>query len=179
MFPTWENSLNSIKSLLRVAIAFGVLLVFSGCQSAQVMPTITPLSPTSKPPTATPNLPTLTPTPAVILASDQPIKIQNYSIVITYKGYKNIGFNPSGGSNTMAHQFSVSEETGKIDEVVALNILITDSKGKWIEGAFQESGTNQKGLMLLFYNILTTEPGGKYFMKFPTGEMIYLTPLIK
>jgi TolB protein len=115
-----------------------------------------------------------TPTPGIIKASDQPIKIQDYSIVIKYNGYINIGYNPFGGKSTMALNFSVTEETGRLDKIIALQAIITDIDGKFINYAFSESGTNFKGKLVLAYNIFTSDATVKYYLRFPTGEMIEL-----
>jgi Tol biopolymer transport system component len=124
--------------------------------------------------TSLPPIVSSTPTPGIIKASDQPIKIQDYSIVIKYNGYINIGYNPMGGKSTMALNFSVTEETGKLDKIIALQALITDSQGKWTNTAFSESGTNKDGKPYLVYNIMTSDATVKYYLRFPTGEMIEL-----
>ena len=118
--------------------------------------------------------PAATPTAGIIKASDQPIKIGEYLITINFLGYVDLGFNPGGGKETKALKFEVKEVNGKLDKVVALNAIITDAQGKWIEGSFGESGTNPEGKMLMFYNIYTSDATGKYYLTFPSGEIIEL-----
>jgi hypothetical protein len=159
-----------------------LIAALAGCQATATQATLatsTNIPPTSIPPTNTPEIPTLTPTPEIIPATGEPIKIQGLSIVIKYNGFIDIGYNPIGLPSNMALQFDISEEAGKLDEVIALNAMIVDEQGNWDGTSFPESGTNFKGVKYLNWNILTTDPTGKYFLKFPTGEIIDLTPLIK
>jgi hypothetical protein len=115
-------------------------------------------------------------TPRVFLASEQPIKVQNYSITITYKGYINVGWNPINLPSNRAMQFIITEENGKQDEFFYGDVLISDSQGKWINTSFPMGKTKSGGVIL---NIFTNKPTGGYFLRFLTGEMIDLSPLIK
>ncbi len=124
-------------------------------------------------------VPTSTETPIILNGSDQPIKIQDYSLVIAYNGLIDIGYNPTGDKITTALSFGVTEENGKLKEVIALGVLVTDRLGAWINTSMSETGTNFKGEETLTYNIFATETKGEYFLLFPGGEMIDLTPLIK
>jgi hypothetical protein len=169
------KNLRLITWILLSSILIGAL---AGCQTTATQPLLVATA-TTNPPTVTPKIPTLTPTPEIIPATGEPIKIQSLSIVIKYNGFIDIGYNPMGLPSNMAMQFDISEESGKIDELVALGMSIIDNQGNRVETAFIETGTNYKGVKTLTWNILTTDPKGKYYIKFPTGEIVDLTPLIK
>ena len=184
--------MKSVRFSILIWLITIATIFLSGCQAQAPIPTATPSqaptaipatetqTPTKVLPTETPiPLPSATSTPAVLNGAEQPIIIQDYSIVIVYNGLIDIGYNPTGGSSTMALNFTVSEESGKLDEISALNALITDSQGNWINTSFAESGTNYKGEFTLNYNIFAVDETGSYYLHFPTGEMIDLTPLIK
>lgn len=171
-------------------ITLFVGLVLSGCQSAQsqltevptpVPPTATAFLPTATliPPTLTPVLPTLTPTQTIILASDQPIKIGNYSILLNNVRLEDIGWNPLGLASNLAFIVGVEEESGKIDELVSLGVWFTDDQGVKFENIASETGTNYLGVKTLSWNIWINEPAKGYFMHFPSGEVIDLTALLK
>lgn len=175
---------NDIKLIITMVV---ILFLLSGCQSAQNQPTeVTPLITTSAPPTttpypptSTPEPPTVTPTQTIILASDQPIKIGDFSIVINWVIFGDNGFNPWGLSSNTGLDVSVSEESGKIDELVALGIWFTDGAGVKFESYLTETGTNYLGEQTLDYRIYIPEPAAGYLMHFPTGEVIDLSAIAK
>ena len=86
-----------------------------------------------------------------------------------------------GLASNMALQFDFEEANGKLDELIGSSdgIHLVDEQGNPINTGFRETGTNFKGVQYLSWYILTTDPTGKYFLKFPNGEMIDLTPLIQ
>jgi hypothetical protein len=161
-----------------------LIAVLAGCQAAATQApdaTSTTTPPTSIPPTNTPEIPTLTPTPVIIPAAGEPIQMMGYSLVIIFSGYRDIGFNPMGLDSNMALQFNIEEATGKLDDVIGISdgIQLVDEQGNPINTSFRETGTNYKGVTTFSWYILTKDPTGKYFLRFPNGEWIDLTPLIK
>jgi hypothetical protein len=176
--------MNKNRMTLWILASSILIAALAGCQATATqapLATSTNIPPTSIPPTNTPEMPTLTPTPEIIPATGEPIKIQDLSIVITYFGYRDIGFNPFGLTSNMALQFDFEEATGKLDEFIGISdgIHLVDEQGNQINTGFRESGTNYKGVKTFSWYILTIDPTGKYFLKFPNGELIDLTPLIK
>jgi len=149
--------------------------MLNSCQTSPTVQATSTVQPTD-PPVATevPEMPTPTATPGIIKASDQPIKIGDFSIIITFKGYIDLGYNATGAEETMALQWSITEENGKEDQVAALNAMITDAQGQWIEGSMSESGTNFEGKNCLTYNVYTSDATGEFYLTFPSGEIIEL-----
>jgi len=175
---------NSLKILVMMVV---ILFLLSGCQSAQNQPTEvatstnTSVSPTATPypPTSTPEPPTVTPTPTIILASDQPIKIGDFSIVINNAKFGDQGFNPYGLASNNGMDVSVSEASGKLDELIALGIWFTDDQGVKFKFQTMMTGTNNLGVKTLDWIIFIAEPASGYLMHFPSGEVVDLSMIVK
>jgi hypothetical protein len=152
--------------------------------SITILPTLTP-STTRTPvtPTDTPIPPTVTllpPTPTMILASNDPIQIGDYSIILENVRVEDVGWNPCGLSSSLALVVGVSEESGKLAEVGGLKVWFTDDQGNKLGESCQptEIGTNLQGKQWLAWYVYISKPANGYFMHFPTGEIIDLSPLL-
>jgi len=170
------------RMVLWILVSSILIAVLAGCQSTATpapLPTATDSPPTSIPPTITPEIPSLTPKPVIVAAPGEPIQIQDVSILITYSGYRDIGYNPFGLPSNIALCFDITEENGRLDAVVPLAIQFLDAQGNIVPNYFTESGTNNKNVQYLVWYILADSTQGTFIVKFPSGEMIDLTPLVK
>jgi hypothetical protein len=186
-----------MKKLFSSVLAFFLLVgLFAGCAPqatatpAPVLPTVTPIPPTARPtdtavpPTATPIPPTATveiPTATAISASSEPIKIGDYSMVITGVKFMDVGWCPCGASSTTALVVDVLEEAGKVEELSQNKVVFKDDQGNIIGENCSPTitGDNAKGQPTLSWNVYTDKPANGYFMYFSTGEIVDLTPLVQ
>jgi hypothetical protein len=176
--------MNKNRMILWILASSILIAALAGCQATATQAPLassTNIPPTSIPSTNTPEIPTSTPMPVIIPAAGEPIQMLGYSLVITYAGYRDIGYNPWGLTSNMALQFDLEEASGKLDEFIGVSdgIQLVDEQGNPTSNYFRETGTNYKGVTTFCWYILTTDPTGKYYLKFPDGELIDLTPLIK
>ena len=112
----------------------------------------------------------------VIRPSDQPIETQGLTLVISYNGVVDAGFNPLGLRSNKAMQFVVQESSGKQADLSELGILITDGQGRWVETSFAMGKTPTGGQI---YNIFAYDAAGEYYLKLPDGVLVDLSGLVE
>ena len=181
-FKEKENTMFTKRMTIWILAASVLIAVLAGCQANATpapLPSATDVPATSLPPTVTPEIPTPAPSPVIVAAPGEPIKIQDTSILIAYSGYRDIGYNPFGFSSNMALCFDITEESGRLDSIIPLAIQFLDAQGNIVPNYFTESGTNFKNVQYLVWYILADSTQGTFIVKFPSGEMIDLTPLVK
>jgi hypothetical protein len=177
------------KTILSVLGLFLIVVFSVGCAPAAtpVPPTLTPLpTSTTVPPTVTPTVtpmpPTATPippTPTVIMASNAPIIIGDYILLLSHVVISDAGFNPWGLPSNTALQIDVEEETGKIEEVRKLEVWFSDDQGNKIEYMLTLADQNFPATVPMFqWLAYISQPANGYLLHFATGEVIDLTPLI-
>jgi len=177
------------KSILSIiALVLIIIVVFSGCAPAHTpvpstlppLPTDTPV-PTTVPPTYTPIPPSATPippTPTIIMASNEPIKIGDYTITIDNVRVGDVGWNPWGLSSNFGLVVYISELSGKLGEVSKLDVWFTDEQGNEFDRHVVEVGPDLSVKGAVNWDVWFSQPANGYLMHFPTGEVVDLTPLL-
>ena len=144
--------------------------------------TATPITPTETqaPPTDTPIPPTYTPatTPIMIMASDAPIKIGDFVVELKNVQISDTGWNPFGLPSNLALNIDFEAVSGKLEDFVNLRVWFTDALGNTLDHTASEIGKDPQGITHLTWHVWISEPAKVYFINFPTGEVIDLSPLL-
>jgi hypothetical protein len=78
----------------------------------------------------------------------------------------------------MALNVDFEEESGRLEEFVELRAWFTDDQGNKLEHTASEIGKGIDGILTLTWHAWISQPANGYFLHFPTGEVIDLTPLL-
>jgi len=104
--------------------------------------------------------------------------IGDFNIVLHDVQITDIGWNPFGLDSNLALVVNVTETTGKLDELSAIDVWFTDNQGNKLANQATEKGVDLTGTPTFSWNLWVSNTADGYFIHFPTGEVIDLTPLI-